>query len=133
MRNLFVAVLMLFATSLVFGSQPDYDVGQKEVKVFVKSLNGNVSFEAATVDLNTLEVKNSKESFAIVTAFDIGKTMVGIKTVYNYCEHLYIAKKPDNSISKVLKVPWQNYNSINKITFKTLYNHSSGGLPRLYV
>ncbi|AGM14096.1 hypothetical protein P2559Y_0033 [Croceibacter phage P2559Y] len=133
MKNLLVAVLMLFATSLVFGSQPDYDVGQKEVKVFVKSLNGNVSYEAATVDLNTLEVKSPKESFAIVTAFEIKGNMVGIKTVYNYCEHLYIAEKPDKSINTVLAVPWQSYERTNQINYTTLYNHSSGGLPRMYI
>lgn len=133
MKNLLLAVLLMFTSMIVFGSQPDYDVGQKEVKVFVKSLNGNVSIEAATVDLNTLEVKSPKESFAIVTAFVISGNMVGIKTVYNYCEHLYIAKKPDNSLAKVLKVPWYNYTRANQINYTVLHNHSSGGLPRRYV
>ena len=100
------------------------------MKVFVKSLNGNVSIEAATVDLNTLEVTTPKDSFATVTAFDIKGTMVGIKTVYNYCEHLYIAEKPDKSINTVLAVPWQSYERTNQINYTTLYNHSSGGLPK---
>tara|TARA_R110000851_G_scaffold141057_3_gene278646 strand:+ start:1490 stop:1861 length:372 start_codon:yes stop_codon:yes gene_type:complete len=123
----------MFTSSIVFGSQPDYDAGQENVKVFVKSLNDVVSLEAATVDLNTLKVTASKDSFAAVTAFEIKGNMVGIKTVYNYCEHLYIAEKPDKSINTVLKVPWQSYKRTNQINYTTLYNHSSGGLPRLYL
>ena len=133
MKNLLLAVLLMFTSSIVFGSQPEYDVGQENVKVFVKSLNGNVSLEAATVDLNTLKVTASKDSFATVTAFDIKGNMVGIKTVYDYCEHLYIAEKPDKSINSVFAVPWQSYERANQINYTVLHNHSSGGLPRMYI
>lgn len=134
MKKLFATVLMMFTLSLVFGSPPQYDVGQDKVKVFVESLNQDASIEVATVDLNTLEVKASNKEFSnLVTAFEIKGDLVGIKTVYNYCEHLYIAQKPNKQINTVLAVPWQNYNRTNTTAFTSLYNHSSGGLPRMCI
>lgn len=71
-----------------------------------------------------------KNSFAAVTAFEIKGNADGIKTVYNYCEHLYIAEK---SINTVLAVPWRSYGRTNQINYTTLYNHSSGCLLRMYI
>lgn len=103
MKKLFLMATMLFTVSFMFGSsQPEYDVGPDYVKVLVQDNIQVISIEIATVDLNTLEVKNAygtnlKANVSVVIFNYDGK--VGIKTRLEDCEYLYIATRADKKIS----------------------------------
>lgn len=144
MKKLFLVATMLFTVSFMFGnSQPEYDVGPDYVKVLVQDNIQAVSVEIATVDLNTLEVKNThgndlKASVSVVKFSN--SNVVGVKKRLEDCEYLYIATRADNKLSFDVPIRRTDYeitdlthNNASKIPIylkpRNKYLFSSGGLP----
>lgn len=132
MKNLFFAFAILMTTVSFASDPPSYDVGTDD-QVTV-TIDQNVDVYVATINLQTMEVVQSEDSFAKTFATKIvqpdGNFFVAIKTETQGCEFVYCT----NTVKKI--DPGRQLTNGKIKAIKTIVTpdnmlSSSGGLPYL--
>lgn len=130
MKNILFLFVMLVTTVSFANDPPSYDVGTDD-QVTV-TIDQNVDVYVATINLQTMEVVQSEDSFAKTSATKIvqpdGNFFVAIKTETQECAFVYCT----NTVKKI-DPGWQLTNGKDKATKTSLSLNvmcaSSGGLP----
>lgn len=129
MKN-FLFVVLFALCSVGYASEPQYDVGDENVKVFMADLNEPAEL-VATINLFNAEVKMETDRAEIVTAHildaGLGNYMVAIKTETLEKHYVYVSRRISYKDGKVIKP-----NKSPSINSKRVKGNSSGDMPRMY-